>query len=672
MTRSFFFRFGSFAVGSLLVSSASLAGVASGLGAPPIPTIDDRRPLIEAELRAPEPDRGFDEARTVHDEYDVTHYDVDIALDIPSRIITGTITIEATSQVVDLGEVEVDLFTGMSMDSATAGGGLTSFSHVGSVVTVTLEELYQPGEAFTITCSYHGTPSASPFRWLTQNGVPMVLSYSEPERAPAWWVCKDDPKDKATYDIHVTVPDTLFVVSNGLLAGNIDNGDGTRTFDWVTTYPMSTYLFSIAVTNFVKWSDVYTALDGFTTMDVDYYVYPVDLADSQIGWGRNVEMMEYYASIFGEYPFLDEKYAIAEFHHAGAMEHQTCTSMGWNWVRPDAVNDWIVAHELAHSWVGDMITMTDWRHAWTKEGFATYCEALYFEDKFGVTYYHDYMTDMNVLIYAGTRIFDASPPLTSAIYYKGAWVLHMLRRVVGDSAFFDAVLAYTTDVDFRYDVADTEDLRGVFETASGMDLGWFFDEWVYDAGYPVYFQDWSSVAAGGGGYDVSLEIQQIQASGPTFKMPIDVVIETDLGTEAFVVWDSLQTQSFTLHTVGEPSSLDLDPDVWIIREVETVDVAEAMVPGVVLASARPNPFRRATSIGYHLERAENVQLDVYDAAGRWVTRLIDGVRPEGASAVQWTGRDGAGTRVSPGVYFYRLRGSAPSDLRETGRVVMLR
>jgi len=120
--------------------------------------------------------------------------------------------------------------------------------------------------------------------------------------------------------------------------------------------------------------------------------------------------------------------------------------------------------------------MRTWSHAWTKEGFATLCEALYFEDLYGAEYYHDYMESLPYLNYGGFQLYNINPPLHSAIYYKGAWVLHMLRHVIGDAAFFDAIYAYTNDPALRYGVSDTEDLRQAFEAASGMDLTWFFNE----------------------------------------------------------------------------------------------------------------------------------------------------------------------------------------------------
>jgi aminopeptidase N len=382
-------------------------------------------------------------------------------------------------------------------------------------------------------------------------------------------------------------------------------------------------------------------------------------------------MMEYFAALFGEYPFLTEKYAIAMFDHPGAMEHQTATSMGANWVDGTNANDWVVCHELSHSWVGDMITMPTWDHAWCKEGFATYCEALWFEDQYGTDYYHDYMESMNVMQYAENQIFGIDPPLHSTIYRKGAWVLHMLRHVIGDVAFFEGAYAYTNNPDYRYGVADTEDLRSMFEGTSGMDLVWFFDEWIYSPGYPIYEYDWSATPAAMTGFDVDLEITQTQTVGPVFKMPIDVRIATDLGPETFVVWDSLATQAFTLHVDGTPTGLALDPDNWIIKEVTTVGAPEAApASGFMLAQNRPNPFHPTTRIRYDLDRPGPATLVVFDAGGRRVVSLVDAVLPAGPGSVSWDGRDARGRSAAPGVYYYRLM--LPGGAGATRRMVLVR
>jgi len=649
---------------SLMLAFSTLP--AAGLppdAAPPLPSLAEREAFVAAHRTTPPPVA----ARDVHDEYDVLHYDDSLDLDIDAEEITGTVVMDIEAAIDGLSALDLDFFAPMVVDDVRVNGANSAFSHIYHTLSVELDASYQTGESFQITCDYHGTPyySLAPFRWEQHAGVPMILSYSEPYGAPAWWVCKDDPKDKATFGIHVTAPDDLYTVSNGVLENIEDHGNGRATFNWRTDYPMSTYLFSIAVTNYATWTEIYTALDGETTMDVDYFAYPEHLTSAQTCWGRNVEMMEYYAGVFGEYPFLAEKYAIAEFQRTGAMEHQTATSWSYSYIVPSQYYDWIVAHELSHSWVGDMITMTEWSHAWCKEGFATFCEAIYFEDKYGTDYYHDYMNSMAPLTYGAYQIFGISPPLHSAIYYKGAWVLHMLRHVLGDDDFFQGIYDYSNDPDFRYGVADTEDLRGAFEAASGMDLTWFFDQWIYHPGYPVYDLRWEAQEAGGGGYDVDLVISQHQSAGPIFTMPIDIAVEFGFGEERFVVWDSLPVQDFTLHVSQSPVDLVLDPDDWIIKEASVATTAGGQpATALRLLPNHPNPFNPTTEIRFDLPRAGRVDLGIFDLEGRRLRTLVAGVREAGEQSVRWDGRDDAGRELSSGVYCCRLAGAEGHRVRK--------
>jgi aminopeptidase N len=426
----------------------------------------------------------------------------------------------------------------------------------------------------------------------------------------------------------------------------------------------------VAVTKYAHWTAPYVGLDGATTMDVHYWSYPSDSARAVIDWSRNIEMMQFYAGLFGEYPFLTEKYAIAEFSHSGAMEHQTATSYSSGYVNGQHNNDYIVVHELAHSWVGDMITMTEWSHAWCKEGFATLCEALYFESLYGTAYYHTYMDSLHPLSYGAYQLFNISPPLSAAIYYKGAWVLHMLRHVIGDADFFQGIYDYTNDPDLRYGTAVTEDLRDAFQAASGMDLVRFFDQWIYHPGYPTYDLGWSAAPAGGG-YDLTLRVAQVQdPPWPIFAMPIDVAVDTDLGQERFVIGDSLPYQEFSLHVAGSPSAVVLDPDGWLIKTVTTTTAVAAEGVGMETGvRCWPNPSRAAVTLRFAPTAAGPARLSVYDVLGRPVRRLVDGTAGPAAVTLQWDGADEAGRPLPAGVYFHRLE-TAQGVF--TGRLVLLR
>lgn len=367
-------------------------------------------------------------------------------------------------------------------------------------------------------------------------------------------------------DINITVRSDLYVASNGLLREIVDHGS-TKTYKWHEKYPITTYLVSIAATNYSIFSNWYQPLRG-DSMEVIYYVYPERLSEAQALWPITPSMIEYFANTFGEYPFVEEKYGMAHFTWGGAMEHQTCTSFLYYWY-----SEWVIAHELAHQWWGDYITCHNWHHIWLNEGFASYCEALWVEHNGGASSYHSYMNGMQ--FWSGGSIFiedttDVWGIFGTIVYDKGAWVLHMLRHVVGDSSFFDILRAYYSDPRFAHGAAETEGFQDVCETVSGMDLDYFFQEWIYGTYYPRYRYSYTYEPAGGGYYDVFIHIDQTQSTNPThFTMPIDINVSTYSMDTTVVLFNDPRHKDIVVRVLGTGINLTLDPDKWILRTVSS-------------------------------------------------------------------------------------------------------
>ena len=246
----------------------------------------------------------------------------------------------------------------------------------------------------------------------------------------------------------------------------------------------------------------------------------------------------------------------------------------------------------------------------------------------------------------------------------------MLRHVIGDAAFFAGCYGYTNDSDLMYGNNLTEDSARRLRGASGMDLNWFFEEWIYSPRIsPV--QDVSGTRPpGGGGYDVNLVLKQDQTVGPIFKMPIDVRIETLAGEENFVVWDSLQTQSFVLHVAAAPSRVALDPDDWLIKEVlndSAIQDGASTATGAALW-CMPNPFDRSTTIGFAMAEAGPVRLMVFDLSGRLVRSLLDQRLESGEHRVTWDGCGEDGSLLPSGMYLQRLDRDGRSSCSRVMRI----
>jgi aminopeptidase N len=492
--------------------------------------------------------------------YDVSWYDLDLTFNPPGAQVSGTVRVRAKVLAGPLSTLDLDLSASLGVAVVTSSGVPASFSRPGDLLTVNLDRAYATGEFIDVRVTYSGSPVAGYFGYTIANGRQLIWSLSEPYGAHTWWPCKDQPADKAdSVTIRYTVPSGLTTASNGTQLSATDNGIQAVT-RWRESHPIATYLVSIASYPYTHTVDWYRPAPS-DSMRIDFFNYPETAGGVAAVQGKVKTMIGAYAARFGPYPFQDEKYGHAQFQFSGGMEHQTCTSIG-------AFAEFIVAHELGHQWWGDLVTCRDFHHIWLNEGFATYMEAIWAESQGGPAAYH---ADLAFNKYYGpgtvyvpdatneSRIFDSD-----LSYDKASWVLHMLRHVLGDATFFAAMLQYRATN--AYGTATTETFRAACEAVSGRDLGKYFQQWVYGERYPVYRATWTS-HAGSGGFDVALTLEQRQG-WQLFTMPVDVRITTNAGPRDFTVPDSLASQSFTLHVDAEPTALDLDPDDWILKQVD--------------------------------------------------------------------------------------------------------
>jgi aminopeptidase N len=604
---------------------------------------------------------------------DVTYYKLNLRVTTAPAYLRGVVTMNARSTTSSLTSVALDLMNSMTVDSVKTGGTRLSFAQQPTTVTITLDRAYASGELLTMDIFYRGVPGSSgfgSFEFASHAGTPWVYTLSEPYGAKDWWPCKDHPLDKAdSVDIWVTVDSTFKVGSNGRLVAVINNGDGTKTHRWAERYPISTYLVSMTITNFAEFTNwfTYTMTDSMPVLN---YVLPEHLANAQANLPRTVDMLRIYSDRFGLYPFINEKYGHCEFGWGGGMEHQTMTSVG-------GFSESLVAHELAHSWFGDMITCANWPNIWMNEGFATYCVALYYEKKYGASTYWTYMTgEMNAAAGAVGTVYvqDTSNVGTlfnnNLVYAKGATVLHMLRHVLGDSVFLTSLKSYANDPRFRYSVATTEDFKGVCETVSGSPLDYFFNEWIYGISYPRYSYSWRALPDINGGYIVPIRIKQATGSGnpPFFTMPVDFRLSgTGLDTTV-VLWNNLADQYFQIHVDTLPTLGQLDPGNWILKTATLVSVDDGRVLNTPTAFALlqnyPNPFNPVTSIEYQISNKEYVGLTVFDVLGREVATLVNEWKEPGSYSVRF---DASG--LASGIYLYRLQAG---NFVETKRLVVLK
>ncbi len=593
------------------------------------------------------------------ENFDVKYYKLDIAIDYDTKTISGNVTCEAKMIQNGVSQIYYDLTDPLTVDSVLLNDTITNFSRGTNTLFVKLNSNLNIGEEFTTKVYYHGTPGSSGFGSFTfgntpVNNKPTIYTLSEPYGAKDWWPCKDTPADKAdSADIWITVSTNMIPASNGTLIDTINNGNGTHTYKWKVSYPIAQYLLSLAITDYHEYVNYYK-YSQTDSMPITNYVYPESWnSTTQYYLDLTPQMIKVFADHFGEYPFLREKYGHAQFGWGGGMEHQTLTSLG-------GYSSTLISHELAHMWYGDAITCKDWQNIWLNEGFATYGQGVWIESQQGKTGYNNFIVSEMIAaklavgsiwvenINDVNQIFDGNRS-----YAKGGVVLHMLRGIVGDSIFYDILKSYTKDPALAYGVATTEDFQRVAEEVSGQDLNYFFREWIYGYNYPKYSVDWNKNSLGGGLWNLSLKVSQsINAKPAYFKMPIQFKVSFSTGDTLITVFNNAQSQNFNIALKGEPASITVDPDNWILKDVisVTTEVKEKNIPTTFdLEQNFPNPFNPMTKIIWQTPTGTHQILKVYNILGNEVATLVDEFRPAGRYEINFDG-----SNLASGVYIYKL------------------
>jgi aminopeptidase N len=484
-------------------------------------------------------------------------------------------------------------------------------------------------------------------------------TFTEPFDSPFWFPCINDPSVKVPCRINVTVPEGYLAASNGLLKQMIHNGDGTSTFQWEERHPIAMYLMAVTISKYSTFSHFYHRVSNSSdSVEIKCYIWQADSAggtyNAVTAFRNVVDMVTFYSTIFGEYPF--DKYGMAAVYpfNAGGMEHQTMTTIHRSWLENGGSQAGI-AHELAHQWWGDMVTCGTFADIWLNEGFATYSEALWEEHFYGSARFNSLMSGIQHFTDGSWQVRIYGPPQNYLFgdveYSKGAWVLHMLRGLLGDSAFFNVFKTYRQR--FEYESATTDDFAAAASSVAGRDLSWFFNQWIYRKGWPIYAYRWNAQRSGNG-YDVTVEIQQ-QQDDAVFQMPVQLKVRGG-GKDTVVVADDTTTyQSFSFVIPSSPDTVIFDPDGWILKQLSSgflsgVQVGSGLPHSFVLYQNYPNPFNPTTVIRYYLPAAGIVGLNVYDLLGQEIAALVNEEESAGFHEFSFDGE-----RLTSGVYFYSLR-----------------
>jgi len=629
------------------------------------------------------PDEEFPPPPTGNRGYDVQSYDLDIQLFPDDWSLTGRIDIGMTALSEGLTRVSLDLVNDLTCDSVTFRGQGAAFTHEGDSLVVTFDFPLASAAAETVTVSWHGRPPrhGAFFTGLMfrvhdsgtpqdpDDDVPIIANQSQPWSAHSWFPCKDHPSDKAMVSMTATVPEPLQVISNGDLVFEDAPGPGLRRFAWREAYPIATYLISVAASNYVSWSEECSVAFG-DPVHLDFHVFPQDRSAAEFDLARTCDMMDFMTTLAGPYPFTGEKYAQVEFKWIGSMEHQTATSLSPVVFTGDRRFELVVIHELAHQWFGDSLTPEVWADIWLNEGFARYCEALWIEHDTGAGDYRDFMMAIGPLRHPDLFVndgvlIDPDPILPNTLIYdKGAWVLHMLRMLIGDDAFFSFLADYATAPRLALGSVTLEDMIGFAESAAGRDLKGFFGPWLETSAVPVVSNVVSPVFAESGSDRVQIRFSQHQ--DPLFEVAVPVEIHTACGIRNEMAVLTARSETFIWSTDCPVDSVVVDPEGMVL--MKTVDTPP---PVLTVIGPWPNPVPPSgAEFRIYLTSGREVAVKSYDARGRLMGEdylgSLSSTGPENDPDAEphvwiWT----AGTnRLPAGVYWVEFDAGGSRSVRK--------
>ncbi len=509
--------------------------------------------------------------------YDVKFYDLDLKVHPDKRFIEGHLVMDVDI-VHPTDWVVIDLDTTFAIhDISEIKEGDMVFPKIwkrsNGKIWINLNDTRQAGQKVSLMIVYSGKPRIAKrppwdggFTWAkTKSGDHWITTTCQGEGADIWWPNKDHVSDKPdSMKLHINVPNGLVVATNGRMVSNIQNPDGTNTWNWAITTPISNYNVSLNIAPYKIIQEQLQSVSGHS-FPVFFYVLPEDYKKGQQFMSEIIEHLKWFESILGPYPFQQDKYGVVQTPHLG-MEHQSIIAYGANFKNGAMTGgrDWgfdaLHQHELAHEWWGNLVTNSDWKDMWIHEGFGSYMQPLYAEHLNGKKAYHKYMNSMRfqnrypIAPYSsktGKEIYRAP------IYTKGAWVLHTLRYLIGDKDFFKALkkMAYPNGFDqldgSQVRFVTTEDFITIVNQVTGKDYHWFFDIYVRQARAPVLI---SNVGKG------KLKLRWKTPDNRPFPMPVDVklgdtVTRYEIPAEGLII------------PFKKGAKPEVDPDRWILMDV---------------------------------------------------------------------------------------------------------
>jgi aminopeptidase N len=500
----------------------------------------------------------FTEADTIkgsvtryRNNFDATYYNLSVDVDINARKLNGAVDIHFTA-LENLDTILIDLYQNLTISQISFESHPVSFYRKYNGVYILFNRKINKGEKVSVNVNYQGIPVKAPkppwetgFVWKKdKNNNPWVGVACEHGGASLWWPVKDllyDEPDSML--MNITVPKGLFCVSNGKLV-NREIKENKETFRWKTNYPINTYNATIYIGDFKHFTLPYEKAD--TVYNLDFYVLPYNLEKAKEHFKQTIDVLQVFEKKFGEYPWWKEGFKLVESPFAG-MEHQTAIAYGNGYKNDLWFNmDYIIVHEAAHEWWGNSVSAVDFAEIWLHEGFATFSEALYVEEKFGYEDYLKYLQYQSFFIknkrpLIGPRDVCYWDYKDGDPYNKGSLTLHTLRNLIDkDSVFFDILKTFYDS--HKYSNTTTSEFIALVNKKTGNDFNWFFNQYLFSRICPKLIYNYS--------YDYINRHYIIRYKwenvGNGFKLPVKFTTET----EEYTLYPTSEIQ----HLVVKPSA----------------------------------------------------------------------------------------------------------------------
>lgn len=568
--------------------------------------------------------------------YDVKTYELNLKIDPDSKTISGNAIVKVKI-VNTINKIVLDFHNNYTISSISAiykgntYNNLT-YTYTNKILTINFADVLNVNEEVKLQINYSGKPANAVqppwdygFVWKkTKDNNHWVGIAGQSEGADYWFPCKDHPSDLADSVImNFTVPSNLTCVANGIEKGTTNIDNNWKTFHWLITNPINNYNITFYIGPYDRVDYDYTSVTGekipfsvWVLKEKDWLLTSITQPTAKQYTETFTRDMQFLEKICGPYPFRGNKYGVVHAPYYG-MEHSTAIAYGASFSFNPYKFDYLHFHELCHEWWGNLISCSDWKDAWIHEGFATYMEALYAEElagPAGKNAYHNY-TNKNYrtgpypVAYKEATTAGKAFSNSSAIYYKGATILHGLRHLMGDTKFFiflkkctyyDLTKINVTDgSQHRY--VDSDEIIRIANEVMQQDISWYFDIALYEYTAPILSAN---------KYGTKLILKWDTPSNKPYNVPVEVFVNGQLKIANFY-------NNIAELDIQSSDIISIDPDRKTFRENSVYVGIEDNVslPEKFDLSAYPNPFNSQVNIEYTLTKQSEVEISLYNLIG---------------------------------------------------------